>query len=156
MPVDAIEPGPVVVSSASRQEFDTVVMATGAAAPPWLRATALATDERGFVLVDAGLRSVSHPEVFAAGDCATLRDAPQPKSGVYSVRQGATLEENLRNLVARAPLERYAPRAKALALISCGEKYAIAERGSWTAEGAWIWRWKNWIDRRWMRSLNGK
>jgi selenide,water dikinase len=156
MPVDAIEPGPVVVSSASRQEFDTVVMATGAAAPPWLRATTLATDQRGFVLVDAGLRSVSNPDVFAAGDCATLRDAPQPKSGVYSVRQGATLDENLRNVVARAPLERYAARARALALISCGDKYAIAERGSWTAEGAWIWRWKDWIDRRWMRSLAGR
>jgi selenide,water dikinase len=154
MPVDAIEPGPVVVSGASSQEFDAVLLATGPAAAPWLRECGLATDERGFALVDDGLRSLSHPEVFAAGDCATLRDATHPKSGVYSVRHGDILDENLRNVVARAPLARYAPQAKALVLISCGGKYAIAQRGGWTAEGAWVWRWKNWIDRRWLRSLN--
>jgi selenide,water dikinase len=156
MPVDAIEPGPVVVSGASSQAFDAVLLTTGAAAAPWLREAGITTDERGFVLVDDGLRSLSHPEVFAAGDCATLRNAPHPKSGVYSVRHGDVLDENLRNVVARAPLARYVPQAKALVLISCGGKYAIAERGSWTAEGAWVWRWKNWIDRRWLRSLNAK
>ena len=154
MAVDAIEPGPVVVSGTSSQEFDAVLLSTGPAAAPWLRECGIATDERGFVLVDDGLRSVSHPDLFAAGDCATLRNAPHPKSGVYSVRHGHILDENLRNVVARAPLARYAPQAKSLVLISCGGKYAIAERGGWTAEGAWVWRWKNWIDRRWLRSLN--
>jgi selenide,water dikinase len=154
MPVDAIEAGPVVVSGASSQEFDAVVLATGPAAFPWLRECGLTTDERGFVLVDDGLQSLSHPEVFAAGDCATLRNAPHPKSGVYSLRHGETLDENLRNIVARAPLARYAPQANALVIMSCGGKYAIAQRGGWTAEGRWVWRWKNWIDRRWLRSLN--
>jgi selenide,water dikinase len=154
MPVDAIEAGPVVVSGASSQEFDAVLLTTGPAAFPWLRESGLTTDERGFTLVDDGLQSLSHPEVFAAGDCATLRNAPHPKSGVYSLRHGQVLDENLRNVVARAPLARYAPQANALVLISCGGKYAIAQRGGWTAEGAWVWRWKNWIDRRWLRSLN--
>lgn len=154
MPVDAIKAGPVVVSAASSQEFDAVLLTTGAAAAQWLSGSGIATDERGFTLVDDGLRSLSHPDVFAAGDCATLRNAPHPKSGVYSVRHGEILDENFRNVVAGAPLARYTPQAKSLVLISCGGKYAIAERGSWTAEGAWVWRWKNWIDRRWLRSLN--
>jgi len=38
-----------------------------------------------------------------------------------------------------------------LALISTGEKYAIASRGAFKAEGAWLWTVKDWIDRRWMR-----
>jgi selenide,water dikinase len=155
MPVSAIEPGPTVVSASSSQEFDAVLLATGAVAAPWLRESGLAVDERGFALVDDGLRSVSHPEVFAAGDCATLRSAPHPKSGVYSVRHGDILDENLRNVVARTPLVRYAPQARALTILSCGGKYAIAERGGRSVEGAWVWRWKDWIDKRWMRSLAG-
>jgi selenide, water dikinase len=153
MPVTALERGPVVIAGTSHQEFDLVLLATGAAPLAWLRESGLATDERGFVLVDATLRSTSHPEVFATGDCATLRDGAEPKSGVFSVRQGETLTENLRRIVTRDALKPYEPGASALHIMSCGAKYAIAERGSWTAEGAWVWRWKNWIDRRWLRSL---
>jgi len=153
MPVTAIEPGPVVVAGPAHQEFDLVLLATGAAPPPWLRRSGLRTDERGFVLVDRALRSLSHPEVFALGDCAALADSPNPKSGVYAVRHGEALIENLRRLVAGAELEPYAPQKKALALITCGARYAIAERGVWRAQGRWVWWWKDRIDRRWLRSL---
>src|SRR5262245_49688152 len=91
MAVDSLESGPVVRAGASRQSFDLALLATSAAPLAWPREAGLATDAQGFILVDAMLRSLSHPEVFAAGDCATLRDAPHPKSGVYSVRHGAAL-----------------------------------------------------------------
>lgn len=153
MPVTAIEPGPVVISGPARQEFDLALLATGAAPLPWLRQSGLRTDARGYVLVDRALRSLSHPEVFALGDCATLADASHPKSGVYAVRHGEALIENLRRLVAGAALEPYTPQRKALALITCGARYAIAERGAWSARGRWVWWWKDSIDRRWLRSL---
>jgi len=153
MQVTAIEPGPVVIAGAARQDFDLVLLATGPAPLPWLRQSALATDERGFVLVGATLQSVSHPEVFALGDCATLRDAPHPKSGVYAVRHGATLIDNLRRFVTGAALDTYVPQKKALTLLSCGARYAIAERGGWSAQGRWVWWWKDRIDRRWIASF---
>jgi selenide, water dikinase len=155
MPVTAIEPGPVVIAGASNQAFDLVLLATGAAPLPWLRDSGLATDSRGFVLVDQTLQSSSHPEVFATGDCATLSEDAEPKSGVFSVRQGEALTENLRRTVTRDALKPYEPHGNALQIISCGSRYAIAERGSWSAEGALVWRWKDWIDRRWLRSLTG-
>jgi pyridine nucleotide-disulfide oxidoreductase family protein len=153
MPVTVLEPGPVVIAGAARQDFELVLLATGAAPLPWLRQSALATDERGFVLVHRTLQSVSHPEVFALGDCATLRDAPHPKSGVYAVRHGEALIENFRRLLAGTPLEPYAPQKKALVLLSCGARYAIAERGGWGAQGRWVWWWKDRIDRRWIASF---
>jgi pyridine nucleotide-disulfide oxidoreductase family protein len=153
MAVTAIEPGPVVVAGTARQEFDLVLLTTGAAPLPWLRHSGLSTDERGFVLVDRVLRSLSHPEVFALGDCATLADAPHPKSGVYAVRHGEALIENLRRLVAGAALEAYSPQKQALLLVSCGARYAIAQRGAWAAQGRWVWWWKDRIDRRWIRSF---
>ena len=153
MAVSAVEAGPVVHAGASRQEFDLVVWTAGAAPMPWLVRSGLALDDRGFILVDATLRSVSHPELFAVGDCATLRDTPHAKSGVYSVRHGRVLEANLRKLLQGGPLELYRPQQKALVLLSCGARYAIADRGDWSAQGRSMWWWKNWIDRRWIKRL---
>ncbi|HEX5092184.1 MAG TPA: FAD-dependent oxidoreductase [Burkholderiales bacterium] len=127
---------------------DLVLWTAGAVASPWLRASGLAVDARGFVLVDDRLRSVSHPNVFAAGDCATLRDAPHPKSGVYAVRHATVLLANLRG--ADLP---FAPQRRALALLSCGRRYAIAEWGGMSWEGEWVWRWKDRIDRRWVEGF---
>ena len=153
MAATAIERGPVVISGTARQEFDLVLLTTGAAPLPWLRASGLATDERGFVRVHATLQSVSHAEVFALGDCATLESSSHPRSGVYAVRHGETLAANLRRLFAGAPLEPYKPQKNALLLMSCGARYAIAMRGGWSAQGRALWWWKNHIDRRWLRSF---
>ncbi len=151
MRVDAIEPGLEIVSGTARQRFDLVLWATGPAALPWLAASGLAVDEQGFVRVDECLRSASHPHVFAVGDCAASNEA---KSGVQSVRHGMLLEKHLRKIGIGEPLEPYLADPKALLLLSCGARYAIAARGDWSAEGRWVWWWKNAIDRRWMRRLN--
>jgi pyridine nucleotide-disulfide oxidoreductase family protein len=153
MPVTAIEPGPVVIAGAARQAFDLVLLATGAAPLPWLKRAGLATDERGFALVHPTLQSVSHPEVFVLGDCATLRDAPHPKSGVYAVRHGELLIANLRRLMGGQPLEPYVPQKRALLLLSCGARYAVAQRGGWSAQGRTLWWLKDRIDRGWVASF---
>ena len=53
-------------------ELEEILWVTDAAAPAWLAEAGLAVDERGFVLVHAALQSVSHPDVFAAGDVAAV------------------------------------------------------------------------------------
>ena len=153
MPVSAIEPGPVVLAGSSRQEFDLVLLATGAVPLPWLKSCGLERDARGFVLVRETLQSTSHPEVFAAGDCASLRGAELPKSGVYAVRQGEALARTFRSLAPGGPPVAYRPQRRALLLLSCGRRYAVAQWGAWSAQGAWVWRWKNRIDRAWLRRL---
>jgi pyridine nucleotide-disulfide oxidoreductase family protein len=153
MPVSALEPGPVVVTGAARQEFDHVILSTGLAPAPFLAASGLFCTERGYVRVAPTLRSLSHERVFAAGDCATVHETPHPKSGVYSVRHGEILAANLRAVVLGTELKAYQPQKKSLQILTCGSRYAIAQRAERVVEGWWVWRWKNWIDRRWMRSL---
>jgi len=131
--------------------FDAAIWVTNAAPAAWLRQTGLATDENGFIAVSDRLQSTSHPLVFAAGDVAALAGHRLAKSGVFAVREGPVLARNLLHACRGEPLEAYRPQRHHLALISTGDKYAIASRGRWNAEGAFIWRLKNHIDRRWMR-----
>ncbi|HET6500716.1 MAG TPA: FAD-dependent oxidoreductase [Amycolatopsis sp.] len=52
---------------------DTVVWTTGFQVPPMAREAGFAVDTAGRMIVDATLRSVSHPEVYAIGDAAVAR-----------------------------------------------------------------------------------
>jgi len=145
------EPGGVRTAGGDLIGLDEVLWATPGGAAPWLRATGLALDEDGFIAVDATLRSVSHAEVFAAGDVASMAGQPGPKAGVIAVRQGAALAENLRRELTGRALRRFVPPRSFLTILSTGERYAVASRPPLSVEGRLVWRWKDWIDRRWMR-----
>jgi selenide,water dikinase len=150
-PVDRAEHGALVLRGGERLAADEVVWVTGAAAPAWPRASGLQTDAAGFIAVNAHLQSLSHPVVFAAGDVASMHNTPRPKSGVYAVRQGPPLAENLRRALRGEPLLDYHPQPRALALISAGDRYAVASYGPFAISGAWVWRWKDHIDTAFMR-----
>ena len=141
----------VVLESGEALAADAVLVSTDAAAPSWFRGTGLALDDKGFVAVGPTLQSTNDPDVFAAGDCAALIETPREKAGVYAVRAGPPLADNLYRRACGAQTEPWTPQRRHLALISTGERYAVASRGFLKAEGAWLWTLKDWIDRRWMR-----
>ena len=149
--VARVEAGRLSCADGRTLALDEILWVTAAGAPAWLGATGLALDARGFVLVDEALRSESHPEVFAAGDVAAVRAHPRPKSGVFAVRQGRPLADNLRRaLLGRTPRP-FRPQLKFLSLIGTGGRHAVAVRGEWAHAGRLVWRVKQWIDRRFIR-----
>ena len=127
-------------------DCDLLLWATGAEAHAWQRECGLAVSERGFIRIDAHLRSLSHPQVYAVGDCAEWA-TPLPKAGVFAVRMGPVLSHNLREALSAGAPQAYSPQRKFLALLSTADGRAIASRGRWSVQGRWVWRWKDHIDR---------
>jgi pyridine nucleotide-disulfide oxidoreductase family protein len=140
---------------------DVVIWATGAEAHAWQRDPArrgsLAVDEQGFVRINEQLRSVSHTQVFATGDCASWSGQALPKAGVHAVRMGPVLASNLRAALmvpaAAGDLRVHRPQRHFLALLATGDGRAIASRGPFGVEGAWAWRWKDRIDRHFLQQF---
>ena len=165
-------------SGSMREENDLVVWATGAVAHAWQRDASrrgsLAVNEHGYIRIDSYLRSMSHPNVFAAGDCAHFEGSPAcpdepesrasrspglPKAGVYAVRMGPVLRHNLLGALGKngktdaqthgfesVALRQYRPQRHFLTLLNTSDGRAIASRSALAAQGRWAMHWKDRID----------
>ena len=152
--VTQVEPGRLICASGLVVEVDEIMWVTQAGGAPWLQGTGLALDAGGFVLVNDQLQTLTDPAIFAAGDIAAMQNYPLEKAGVFAVRMGRPLADNLRLSVQGRPLQAYRPQSSWLALISTGNRYAVASRGALGFWGEWVWRWKDWIDQRFMRNFS--
>lgn len=130
-----------------------VMWVTQAGGAPWLRDCGLDLDDNGFIRVGPTLQTLTDPTVFAVGDIASLVESPLEKAGVFAVRMAKPLTENLRRHLCGETLIQYRPQSTWLALIGTGTQYAVASKGAIGFAGAWVWKWKDWIDRRFMRKF---
>jgi selenide,water dikinase len=145
--------------------FDYCIWSTGAAAHPlaWHLQEKRGLDgtEHGWIKVDQNLQSTSHEGVFAAGDCAHIvrsdgQKSP-PKAGVYAVRAGPVLVQNLtRYLEAlrmnkKAQLQEYHPQDDFMKLLVCGSRRAFGIRFGLPLYGHWVLKMKDAIDRGFMQ-----
>ncbi len=144
------ETGHLHLASGETRPTGEVLWVTNAAPQSWPAQAGLAVDHAGFIRVNEHLQSVSAPEVFAAGDIASMDGHELPKAGVFAVRQGSVLARNLIAAACGQKLSPYRPQRNFLSLISTGNRRAVASRGGFVAAGAWVWRWKDRIDRRFM------
>ena len=77
------------------------------------------------------------------------------KIGLLNTKIPVTLAANLRAVLAGAEPQPYSPQANTLNLLACGEKYAIASWGGWSAQGKWVWWLKDRIDRGFIQKYSG-
>lgn len=153
-PVSGISAQAVHLADGREVPSDFTIGAAATRPQGWLKQTGLTLVD-GFVSVTPRLQSVDDPAVFAAGDIAHLRDDPRPKAGVFAVRQAPVLFDNLVvALTEQGTMRPYRPQGDYLKLISTGSKTAVADKWGLRLSGPWVWRWKDWIDRRFMDRLN--
>ena len=152
--VTRVESGKLITSTGQTLDADEIIWVTRAGGAAWLKQTGLALDAEGFIEVTDTLQSPTDPLIFAAGDIASMKNFKLEKAGVFAVRMGKPLTENLRRAVAGDALLPYKPQTSWLALISTGNQFAVASRGWLGFSGEWVWKWKDWIDQRFMRKFS--
>ncbi|NND97062.1 MAG: selenide, water dikinase SelD, partial [Pirellulaceae bacterium] len=106
----------------------------------------LPLDERGFLATDHTLRSISAAPIFAVGDTGTIVHESLPKAGVYAVRQGPVLWENIKRILDGDPLETYRPQRSFLKLLNTGDGRAIGQWKGFAWSGRSMMWLKEWID----------
>ncbi|MFT7558539.1 MAG: selenide,water dikinase [Flavobacteriales bacterium] len=139
-----------ILSNTDQVAYDKVFYCTQARAASWLKSSDLDLNEHGFINVNDHLQSVSHKDIFAAGDIAHQINNPRPKAGVYAVRMAPTLFDNLVNTALRLPLTKFGPQKNFMSLLALGDKFAIGSRKPFSFNGKWVWMLKDAIDNKFM------
>ncbi|OYU38176.1 MAG: selenide, water dikinase SelD [Pseudorhodobacter sp. PARRP1] len=144
----AFHAGSMALQSGASLPADFTLAVAGSRPQPWLAESGLALHD-GFLSVSNTLQT-SDPDIFAAGDCVHLGFAPRPKAGVYAVRAAPILLHNLRARLLDGQMRVFKPQSDYLKLISTGHKSAVADKWGLPLDGAWLWAWKDRIDRAFM------
>jgi NADH dehydrogenase FAD-containing subunit len=150
--VVAAERGRLHTATGGEIGHDLGLWATGSRAPDLPARSGLPTDDAGYLKVDRTLRITRHPEIFAAGDCAVLEGRPRlPRAGVFAVRQGGVLADNLAAHLSGEALRGYRPQRRWLSLLNTGDRRALLLYGGHVRHGRPEWWLKRWLDLRWVR-----
>ncbi len=153
--VERVESQVVTLDDRQSVHADLVIWSTGAAAPPLLTRLGLSKDPNGFLLTHPSLQTIDSESIFAVGDAGTIRFPDgrldtSPKAGVYAVRQGPVLWQNIGRLLRGHSPVLFRPQRGFLRLLCTGDGRAIAAYRGLTARGKWCWRLKHFIDTRFM------
>jgi selenide,water dikinase len=143
--------GELHFENGSARRADLVIWTAAAAPPPVLDAFDLPKAPDGFLAVNQTLQSTSNAPVFVVGDTASFVDQPVPKAGVYAVREGPVLWENIKRFLNNKPLQNYEPQSGFMSLLATGDGRAIGQYKGKAAIGKLVWKVKNHIDRKFMR-----
>lgn len=150
--VTSADSNKVLLDNGIRLPFDVLLWVTGAVSHPILERSGLPVEQRGFVLIRSTLQVEGIDNLFAVGDCATLVDYPQtPKAGVYAVREGPYLTENLRAALDGKSLKPYKPQTDFLTLLNLGNGSALGAKWGISFQGRWVMRLKDRIDQDFMK-----
>lgn len=135
-----IDGGNILLGCGASLACDVPLIATGAQAPAWLANSGLAMDDRGFIAVDAGQRSISHANVFVAdaGDDDFDRAGQALVGSLEASLSADTTGGPARGVPGRSRL------AQPPKLLSCSDGHAIASWYGYSAQGRWV----NWLKNR--------
>lgn len=158
--IDSIHPDAVHLNDGQKLKCDVAVWATGAE-PQKVSMDSDLQLMKGYFQVNDHMQSVSHPNIFAGGDCVTMETyADQvnfpPKAGVYAVRAGPVIAENVVNFLEKKPLGTYVPQKGFLSLMMTGDGNCIGAKHGITFVGKWVWGLKDYIDMGFMNLFNPK
>jgi NADH dehydrogenase len=103
--VQGIEPGNLRPAGETI-DAETIVLAAGIVPVPVVAELPVEKDRRGRIVVDGAMRSKSHPEVWALGDCAAIPSPdgrPYPSLAQHALREARVLARNIAGVLDGRP-----------------------------------------------------
>ncbi len=146
--VCAVREQEIDLSDGRKVTFDAVVWAIGIRPPALLGEAGLPCAKDGSVSVNRFLQSPAHPEIFGAGDCICFDNTCLPRIGVYAVRQGPVLHQNLLAFLGRMPLKEFRPQKNYLLILNLGDGTGLLTYRNFVVRSRWAFLFKDWLDRR--------
>jgi NADH dehydrogenase len=143
-PVERITPGRVYLKN-EVLEAATVLLSAGTKPSPLVAGLRVDKDSRGKILVDATMRCKQRPELWAAGDCASIPDPdgkPYPELAQHAMREAKVLAENIYATVNGLPLKPFVYKTKGI-MASLGHHRGVAAAMGIALRGFLAW----WIRR---------
>ncbi len=132
---------------------DFIVSTAGGRPHAWLANTKLRL-ENGFIETSQKLQSISHNFVFASGDCATIKNYPRQKAGVFAVRAAPTLYKNLGKYLNSKELINFTPQKRFLQALTLENRNALVFRGENSIKGYIPWVYKDFVDRSFVKKFS--
>ena len=144
--VSRVDEGSITLKSGETVRAETILIATGVSPSPLVSNLPLKSkSKRGHVTVDATMRSVDRPELWAIGDCASIPDPagkPYPALAQHALREAKVLAHNLLAAFEQRDLKPFVYKTKGN-LAALGHYKGIAKIGPIRLKGLlawWIWR----------------
>ncbi|GEM_PF-48286 len=144
--LQAVAGSDLVLASGQRLHSDLVIYIGAGNASQVTGLIDVQRDQRGCIVTNDCLESVDDHHIWAGGDCGSIQGLNVPKAGVYAVRQGPVMWNNLVRWKAGQPLKPYVPQDDFLKLVNLGGKQAIGQWKGVSFQGRWVWQLKDWID----------
>ncbi|MDP9110738.1 MAG: FAD-dependent oxidoreductase, partial [Candidatus Eremiobacteraeota bacterium] len=119
----------LVLQSGTRIETATIVWSAGVMPTRAIEGAPLPRTKRGALIVDEELRVSGYPNVWAAGDCASIPDSEggtYPSTAQHAIREGPLLAENIVAALRSKPLRPFRFRSLGM-MASLGARKAVAQ-----------------------------
>jgi NADH dehydrogenase len=126
-PVERITPGQVHFKD-EILEASTIVLSAGVVPSPIVAKLPIQKDRHGKITVEATMRCKEHPEVWAAGDCASIPDPTgkaYPDLAQHAMREAKVLADNIYATVNRLPMKPFVYKTKGV-MASLGHHRGVA------------------------------
>lgn len=141
-----------IFADGREEAFDMLILATGTAPSPLLQNSDIATDERGALQVNASLQSITHDNIFGAGDGICFDNRPLPGVSIHAVHQGRMLHHHLQARCSDQPSwQTFKPQKHFLSAMNLGKGYGLLTRNGLTFSGRWPMKLKDHTDRKFIQ-----
>ncbi len=149
--VEIVDSEKIIFSSGEMIEYDIAVNASGINPSNIFTDSKMKTGADGGLLVNRNLQAIDYPEIFAGGDCITYQPVYLNKVGVYAVRQGMHLYNNLLSYIKGIELAEFKPQKSYLAILNMGFNKGIMLWKGIVFSGTFSFYFKYYLDSRFMK-----